>query len=603
MSTPVADTKSAAEEQVPKAEEKQETSTASEDVQVKSEGEATKEPSTTAEPTAMEVDSSANETKPEAASGEEANPAEGEKSENTKDENKNRRNGATRKRYKWLLEQGYSREEAASKAKEPLKVQELEEFKSLSGAAKKRYNWLLKNGCSEKEALTLAREPMGASKRNLSANSGPPNKFSKATADPAVGGSMVMAVTVMDYPNTSFTKTQANEFKSAILKEVIAQKDSELKPHFESCTYVKGYLRVHCSDEDTRRWLQRVVSKLTVPEGMASLKIIAERNLLKGDIYTGFFPDSRKDDNAAILEFVESQNESIDISKWKILSRKEVQNKQTVELTFTLDQASAKTLQGLGYELNYKFNKIKIRKQNKSGDAPTNANNNNNMRPVGNMGPPQMRRPFNQQGPQPNLNVWGSNYGQNRGGNNNFNRFDNSRNSFGSNSGGFGWNNGGNSFGLGGGGGGGNSSSFGSGGSGGGSNNSFGGGNNPFANAIAMAANNRSGFQSNSERPFNNLIESLYDQLKIIGNSTNSSGNNTNYNTGNYSGNNFGSSRRPGSGGGNNNDNSGNNSNSNNNQWGRNTGNNPGTSSSYGDRSSNYYGNRSFFTTTRTGFF
>lgn len=580
MSTPVADTKSAAEEQAPKAEKKQETSTASEDVQVEGDKEgATPEPSTAAEPAASEVDSLTSETEPEAASGEEAKPAEGEQSDDTKAKNdKIRRNGATRKRYKWLLEQGYSREEAADKAKEPLKVQELEEFKSLSGAAKKRYNWLLKNGNNEKEALRLAREPMGTSKRNLSANSGPPTKVTKAGVDPA--GGMVMAVAFMDYPNSSFSKTQANEFKSAILKEVIAQKDSELKPHFQSCNYVKGYLRVHCSDEDTRRWLQRVVAKLAVPEGMANLKIIAERNLLKGDIYIGFFPDSRKDNNEAIMEFVESQNESIDTSKWKILSRKEVQNKQTVELTFTMDQASAKSLQALGYELNYKFNKIKLRKQTRSGDAQPNPNP--NMRPVGNMGPPHARQPFiPQQGPSLNLNTWDKNFGQNRGGVNNFNRFDNSRNSFGSNSGAFGWNSGGNSFGLG----------------GSGSNSSF-ANSNPFANAIASAGN-RGGYQSNSDRPFNNLIESLYDQLKLISNTSNSSGNNSNTN---FNPNNFGNARRSVSGAGDN-DNNGSN-NGNNNQWGRNTGGNPGTSSSYTGRSSNnYYGNRSFFTTTRTGFF
>lgn len=594
MSTPVADTKSAAEEQVPKAEDKQETSTASkEDVQVKGEKGASPEPSTdTAELTAAEeVDSSSDETKPEAASGEEAKPAEGESDTKAKADNKNRRNGATRKRYKWLLEQGYSPEDAAEKAKEPLKVQELDEYKNLSGAAKKRFNWLLKNGHSDMEALKMAREPMGASKRNLSANStSSPNKVSKTGVDPA--GGMVMAVAVMDYPNTSFTKAQANEFKSAILKEVIAQKDSELKPHFQSCTYVKGYLRVHCSDEDTRRWLQRVVAKLAVPEGMANLKIIAEKNLLKGDIYTGFFPDSRKDTNEAILEFVESQNDSIDTSKWKILSRKEVQNKQVVELTFTLDMPSAKTLQGLGYELNYKFNKIKIRKQTKSGDSPANPN----QRPVVNMGPPHVRGPFQQQlqGPQMNFNVWDRNYAQNRVGNN-FNRFDNMRNSFGSSSQGFGWSNGGNSFGLGGGANNNNNNS----------NNSF-ASSNPFANAIASAGQQRGGgFQSNSDRPYNSLIESLYDQLKLIGggnanNSNMGGGNNTNTNFNNANSSNFGQRRSVGGTG----DNDSGAGSSGNYQWGRNAGNQNSGPSSYSGRSSNnYYGNRSFFTTTRTGFF
>lgn len=641
MSTPVAETKPA-EEQVLKQEVKEEASTtASEEVQMKdvekkeakteastaAESSTTTEPSTKAEPTtAMEVDSSQTEAKPEASSGQEPKPevkANGTTSE-TKAKNESLRlNGAARKRFRWLLDQGYTREEAAKLAKEPLKTKELrdrfnadtkkggstdkteskvdEELKNLSGAAKKRFRWLLRNGYTEKEAIKMAREPMNAvtSKRNMSMNDGPPSKVSRPTLE--VAGGIVMVVAARDYPTTSLTHAQTNEVKSAILKEVVQQKDSELKPRFESCVHVKGYLRVHCSDQETRQWLQRVVSKLTVPEGI-KLKVASEKNLLKGDIYTGFFTDSRKDTNEAILEFVESQNDGINTSKWKILTRKEMQKGQLVELMFTVDQASSKSIQNLGCELNYKFNKVKVRKQIKPTERTTPAVANNNVRINRSMAPPQRdRRTFNQPRPISSgsyVPIWDSNLPQKRTVNN-FNQFDSSRNSFSSGSGN-GWSNGGNSFGLGGGGSGsfgmnnGGNNSFGSSNSGGNSGRSMGsnsrsnsfGGSNSRSNSFGGRSNNngmgggRGGNQSNSNRPFD-LVDSLYGQLKLIGSvGSNKSSNNSN----SYGG----SSRRSGgnSGGGSN-------------LWGRNTSSN----SSYTGRSNSSLGNRNFFTTTRSGFF
>lgn len=644
MSTPVAETKPA-EEQVPKEDAKEDTSTTtttttSEEVQMKEveKEKDTAEPSTTA----MEVDASQTETKPEAAtaSGEEAKPevkANGTTGETkAKNEKQIRLNGAARKRFRWLLDQGYSREEAAEVAKEPLKTKELrdrfnadtkpdnvdEDFKTLGGAAKKRFKWLLKNGYTEKEALKMAREPMNGtgSKRNLSTNDGPPNKVSRPAPD--VPGGIVMAVAAKDYPTTSLTNAQTKEVKTAILKEVVQQKDSELKPRFESCVHVKGYLRVHCSDQETRQWLHRVVTKLTVPEGI-KLKVASEKNLVKGDIYTGQFTDSRGDTNEAILEFVESQNDGINTSKWKILSRKE--NKQTIELMFSVDQVSAKSIHNLGNELNYKFNKVKVRKQLKPTEkAPAAAAvANTNVRMARSMAPPQRvnRRTFNQPRPTSSggsfVPIWDSN-SRNSGSN-----FDSSRNSFSSGTANN-WSNGMNSFGLGNGGSGsygGMSSSFGgdgsfggnnsfggsnSGGGGGGRSNSFMGSNsrsnsfggsgsrsNSFGGSNSRSNSNSYGMgggggrgsnQSNSNRPFN-LVDSLYDQLKLIGSSAGGS------NAGNSYSDSYGSSRRSGGGGGN--------TGVGNNPRGRNTSSN----SSFSGRSSSGYGNRSFFTTTRSGFF
>lgn len=446
-------------------EVKQETSTATEEEEVQ-------QANDDSSATAMEVDSSHKESNLESAADDEDKPF--------------RRNGASRKRFKWLIDQGYSRNAAAQISKTPFKPKDMREkyiaetgffkekinelseegWESLDDATKRRVKWLIKNGYTEKDALRLASEPSlkpVVSKRNLPTNNGGPlaKRASEATE------LLVMAVVAADYPKTLMSKAQTDEFKSAILKEVVAQKDSELKPHFKKSVHVNGYLRIQCSDQETRRWLQRTVAKLAVPEGMA-IKVVAERTLLK-DVYTGHFPDSRNDTNATILEFIESQNDGISTSEWTILTRREIRDTQTVELMFNVDQASTESILSIGYELNYKFNTVKLRKKSPPGN-PTDKGPN-----------PNQRRSFNQ--PSGSfVPILDSNFPPNRGGNN-FNPF-----------------------------------------SGRGRGKPFRGGG---------GFNNRG--MSNGNRPFD-MVDTLYDQLRLIsgggggGSNPNQWGGNTGYN-------------------------------------------------------------------------
>lgn len=408
MSAPVVETEPA-EEQVQEVEVKQETATEelSEQPQPANDDECS---------TAMEVDSSHKESNPESAA------AAGGRDETLP----HRRSGASRKRFKWLLDQGYSREAAAEIAKTPFKPKEMREkyiaetgyFKekvdelsgqswgSLSDAAKRRVKWLMKNGFDEKEALRLAEESTSSTtKRKAPSNEGP----SKRSAE-ALPGSFVMAVCATDFPKTFLTEAQTDECKSSILKEVVQQKDAELKPHFKSCEHVSGYLRVQCKDQETSQWLQNTVAKLAAPEGV-SLKVVTEKNLLKGDVYTGHFPDSRNDSDETILAFVESQNDGLSTAEWTILARKEFDDATKVELMFAVDEASAKCIQSVGYDLNYKFNTVRLRRKNLVPQAA--ADNGPKPKPV-------PRRSFNQASTS-FVPIWDKNMPRNRGGNN-FNR-------------------------------------------------------------------------------------------------------------------------------------------------------------------------------------
>lgn len=692
MSTPATETKPAEEQQVPTAEVKQESETTT----TTTSSEASAEPSSAgAEPSSMEVDASNTEMKTEAASGEEvkadadAKPAEGAKAEDAKAKPNRqfRLNASARKRFKWLLDQGYSKEEAAELAKEPLKTKELRdrfnadtkktpkpkdekvieaEVKKLSPGDKKKFSWLLQNGHTEQEALEVIQKQRNtAPKRNLPmAVGGPPMKMSRPQPVDGQAPSLSMAVVPKEFPDKTLTHVQSNEVKAAILKEVVQQKDSETKPRFESCAHVKtGYLRVICSDGPTRQWLHKIVNKLGVPEGV-QLKMVNEKNLLKGDIFTGVFPDSKKETNEAILEFVKSQNEGLNISQWKVISRKEPPSKQLVELMFSVDQASARAIQKLANNLNYKFNKVHLQKQAKPGDSQRPVANNRNIvaRPGGAggrpMGPPQRRPVVNQPRPTSNsfVSVWDNN--RNLPQKSNYNQFDSMRSNSFSSAGGNTWGTGNalNTFGLGSLGGmdssygssnpfggsgsygtrnnsfggsdsfgtgnnsfGGSSSSYGNGNNSFGGSNSYGNGNNSFergSNSFGSAGSNlfsrrnvggggrsNGGGQSGGSNRSFNLADSLYDQLKLIG-SSGALGNNSNG---------FGSPRRTGGGGGGGSGGAGSAGNNglpsrrsggnNNNSRARNPVNAGGSGGKVASSRSLNLGKRNFFTTTRTGFF
>ncbi|XP_055535065.1 uncharacterized protein LOC129724329 [Wyeomyia smithii] len=343
-------------------------------------------------PTAMETEPAA------ATNGGESEPANAEAKPSTDESKKTEgANGQTsekkerprfttvaRKRFRLLIGQGYSRSEAARLAQEPLKPGVApkgqkkakfdfdEERKKLTGAGKKRLGWLLRNGFSEQEAIAQARKPMDALRRGRANALGGNSAFSLPTEKRAGSGVIAMAVVKSDHPLNVLTKEQSNKIKSGILKQVTQQKDSQLKPRFEDCVFVNGYLRVICSDRPTVKFLQQNVPKLELWKD-ASVKVVNEKNILKIETYIGYFADSRQNSNEEILNFVECQNDGLSTSNWKILGRKETSGKM-IELKITMDPASTKIVRELGYELNYKFNKIKVVKLQQPNAPAQNSN-------------------------------------------------------------------------------------------------------------------------------------------------------------------------------------------------------------------------------------
>lgn len=277
--------------------------------------------------------------------------ADGEKKEDDKS-NRPRLIGAARNRFRWFVKNGYGRDEAAELAKDPEKIKEIREQREVNGNGKRPAN---------------------------GSGNGPASKQAKIATGP-----IRMVVATETHPGTKLTSEQVNQIKNQILKQVVLQKDSvDVKPHFQDCSFVDGYLLVQCSDTATVTWLQDVVPKLEL-EATVKVKVSSEKALQRADIYVGVFADSLQDSDKDILSFVESQNEGIAASSWTILGRKENKPKKEVELILTMDVASGKQVFKQKCELNYKFSKVKLNKKKRIAGPPPTRNNNANGNNAGN---------------------------------------------------------------------------------------------------------------------------------------------------------------------------------------------------------------------------
>lgn len=316
--------------------------------------EATK--ATESETPKPEAAAASEEAKPEGGeAAAEATPATDEANGENKEDDKSfkRLTGATRNRFRWLVKNGYGRDEAAELAADPEKIKEIKEQRGINANGKRPAN---------------------------GSGNGPANKQVKVASGP-----IRMVVATVKHPGEKLTNDQVNQIKSQILKQVVLQKDSiDVKPHFEDCSFVAGYLLVQCSDAPTVTWLKDVLPKLELWEN-ANVEVSSERDLQRADIYVGVFADSLQDSDKDMLSFVESQNEGITTSGWTVLGRKENKAKKEVELTLTLDGPSKKLVFQQKFELNYKFSKVTLRKIKRIAGPPRQNNNANNYNRGNNM--------------------------------------------------------------------------------------------------------------------------------------------------------------------------------------------------------------------------
>ncbi|KAL1400516.1 hypothetical protein pipiens_002065 [Culex pipiens pipiens] len=161
------------------------------------------------------------------------------------------------------------------------------------------------------------------------------------------------------YPETELSPDQQEAVKKVLLRKVLSQRREPFKPKFVFCKAKTGHILLSCQDKATADWVRTTVQQITPWRG-AELEALDEANMPRQEVLLGFFYRSKNDDNETILGFLESQNDDMDTTMWKILQRT-VRNDH-VEWAFTVDMASMKLLEARSFVVNFKFGQTLIRK-------------------------------------------------------------------------------------------------------------------------------------------------------------------------------------------------------------------------------------------------
>lgn len=256
----------------------------------------------------------------------------------------------------------------------------------MGGAARKRFKWLVMHGHDPKEARALAMHPMEkhtskdkGPKRPRSEDNSPKEKIVKkakqvqqSATEASTSASYKqtleckrVGILPAQYPEVLLTTEQLKAIQDDILNKIIENKKGTIKPSFLGSTYKPGWMILSCADEATVEWLRSIAPQIKPWEG-ADLRVVDEAELPRPKILVGYFPNSEKDNNSKILDFVEGQNQGLEVSEWRVL-RRTTENK-TALLTLSIDQKSDDKLKTLNYKVNYKFGLVQLRpKGNKPG--------------------------------------------------------------------------------------------------------------------------------------------------------------------------------------------------------------------------------------------
>nr|XP_029734587.1 uncharacterized protein LOC109403392 [Aedes albopictus] len=286
-----------------------------------------------------------------------------------------RLNGAAKKRFRYLVDHGHSREEARVLAEKPYRVAQPEPSKRRRNAdlsesttsdtnPPKRLARQFERGQTSQVRSSVQSRLAQARKggeslepKEAAGNSGP-----QAPSYSEVVNYVRVGILPVGYPNTELTTQQLAAIQNEILKKVSEQRKERMKPKFGSCLFRPGHLIIVCKNKDTVEWLKAKISVIK-PWENACLITVDEKDIPRPEILVGFFPRSEQDSNEEILTYVESQNEGLVVDAWRILKRYTVKQYH-VELVFTVDAVSMRSLEDCKFTIDYKFGVAYIRKRN-----------------------------------------------------------------------------------------------------------------------------------------------------------------------------------------------------------------------------------------------
>lgn len=302
------------------------------------------------------------------------------------DQKRKRLNGAAKKKFRYLVDHGHSRDEARVLAEKPFRILQTDPAKRRRNAdlsestssdtnpPKRLARHVGRGQTSEARSSVqnrLAQARMGGSpsdSKEAAGSSGPHKPLYSEVA-----GYIRIGVLPEGFPHTELTTQQLIATQNEILKKVAEQRKERIKPKFGNCMFRPGHMIILCKNQDTVDWLKAKISSIK-PWENAGLIALEEKDIPRPEILVGFFPRSEKDSNEEILAFVESQNEGLVVDTWRILKRYTVKQHH-VELFFTVDAVSMRSLEDCKFTIDYKFGVAYIRKRNQKTDSTANEQN------------------------------------------------------------------------------------------------------------------------------------------------------------------------------------------------------------------------------------
>lgn len=274
--------------------------------------------------------------------------------------------GAARKRMKQFVEDGIDTETARILCQKPMR-ETRKEVKALTGSRKR----VRSDGSTPPATNQPAKRTTGAAADGtpLKVDSGKlkkpativPEKPQKTTAAPSykdVVAAMKIGVIPPDFPTTRWSDEQLHSIKRSILYKIVELKKGPLKPNFSNCSFKPGWISFVCDDKETVQWMETYVPEIKPWDG-AVLKVVAEDEVPKAQVFVGYFPDKEDTSSTFILGMVEAQNRDLSVEYWKVLNN--VVKGGVVEITLSIDPISAEVLKQKNYRVKFEFGTALVR--------------------------------------------------------------------------------------------------------------------------------------------------------------------------------------------------------------------------------------------------
>lgn len=157
----------------------------------------------------------------------------------------------------------------------------------------------------------------------------------------------------INYPVDLLSTEKMKMIEEQILKKILQQKHSLVKPSFMSTIHKIGYIILICKDNMTVQWLMNLFNW-----NIENLQVVDSTSTALTNVLEALFPFSAEMSTATIFDMVAAQNNGVYPDKWKVIS--EIVAGSALQLIIAMDNASLNTLEREKFKLYYRFNVIKF---------------------------------------------------------------------------------------------------------------------------------------------------------------------------------------------------------------------------------------------------